>query len=79
MLEEVKTKGTLYQRDAVEHIDRHFGQRFVYSNENDNPAISTNVLKEFERISLKTVVWNRREFFWRLRQPSDPSSRSVDD
>lgn len=78
MLETVM-KGTLYQRDAVEYIERHFGQRFIYSNENDNPAISTKVLDEFRHVSKDTVVWNRRERYWRLWQPGDPRSRMVDD
>ena len=79
MLEQVKTKGELNQKDAAWHIRRYFGKRFIYLNENHNPAISREVLKEFLRISLKTVVWNRRERYWRLRQPSDPSNRRMVD
>ena len=80
MLKQVETKGVLYQQDAAWHIRRYFGECFVGLNENSNPAISKKVLKEFGLISLKTVVWNRRELYWRLRQPSDPPKiRRVDD
>ncbi len=80
MLKQVETKDVLYQQDAAWHIRRYFGECFVGLNENSNPAISKKVLKEFGLISLKTVVWNRRELCWRLRQPSDPpKSRMVDD
>ncbi|MBD1942399.1 hypothetical protein H6F50_08520 [Coleofasciculus sp. FACHB-712] len=80
MLKQVETKGVFYQQDAAWHIRRYFGECFIGLNKNSNPAISKKVLKEFRLISLKTVVWNRRELYWRLRQPSDPSkSRRVDD
>ncbi|MBD2542282.1 hypothetical protein [Coleofasciculus sp. FACHB-SPT36] len=80
MLKQVETKGVFYQQDAAWHIRRYFGECFIGLNKNSNPAISKKVLKEFRLISLKTVVWNRRELYWRLCQPSDPSkSRRVDD
>lgn len=79
MLKEVETKGGLYQKDAAWHIRRYFGKQFIYLNENHNPAISREVLKEFLLISMKTVVWNRRERYWRVRQPNDPPKlRMVD-
>lgn len=79
MLKEVKTKQALSQKHAACHIMRYFGERFVGQNVNGNMAISPKVLDEFLLISEKTVVWNRRAPYWRLRQPSDPISRRVDD
>lgn len=80
MLNQVNLKKELYQRDAVWNIKKYFGDRFIYLNENRHPAISREVLKEFLSISLKTVVWNKRERYWRPRQPSDHiSHRTVDD
>ena len=80
MLNQVNSKKKLYQSDAVWNIKKYFGDRFIYLNENHNSAISREVLKEFLSISLKTVVWNKRERYWRPRQPSDHvSHRTVDD
>ncbi|WP_159820008.1 hypothetical protein [Cyanobium sp. Copco_Reservoir_LC18] len=79
MLKEVETKGELFQKDAAWHIRRNVGKRFIYLNENHNPAISREVLKEFLLISMKTVVWNRRERYWRVRQPNDPPKCRVVD
>lgn len=80
MLNQVNLKKRLYQRDAVWNIKKYFGERFIYLNKNRNPAISQDVLKEFLSISLKTVVWNKRERYWRPRQSSDHiSRRTVDD
>lgn len=77
MLQQVEANGKLYQKNAAWHIRRYFGERFIYPNENHNPAISRDVLKEFLLISLKTVVWNRRERFWRTKRPGDPLNRRM--
>jgi hypothetical protein len=80
MLTQVESEERFYQRDAVWKIKKYFGERFIYLNQNHNPAISREVLKEFLRISLKTVVWNKRERYWRFRQSSDHiNNRMVDD
>ena len=79
MLQQVE-HGILDQKRAAYHIRRYFGEKFVYLNRNGNPAISREVLKEFLKITLHTVVWNRKERFWRQRRPGDPRrSRAVDD
>ncbi|MEM8719002.1 MAG: hypothetical protein AAGE84_06790 [Cyanobacteria bacterium P01_G01_bin.39] len=72
MLSQVKSNRQLYQNYAASYIEEHFGEHFTYLNENQNPAISKKVLEKFRNISQTTVVWNRAEFYWRLRQPSDP-------
>ena len=77
MLSQVEKHNQLYQNNAARHIKRYFGERFVYKNKNANLAIQTEVLKEFLQISIKTVVWHRRERFWRIRQPDDASGRSI--
>lgn len=79
MLNQLQTDGRLYQQRAAWHIRRHFGGRFIYINKNNNLAISRDVLKEFLLISLKTVVWNRRDRFWRTRHSSDPRNRRMVD
>jgi hypothetical protein len=78
MLTQVNLKESLCQKDAAFYIYRCFGERFIYRNPNHNFAIAKDVLAEFLRISLKTVVWNKRGFYWRLRQASDPNGRAVD-
>jgi hypothetical protein len=75
MKTQVETRGVLYQHAAASHIRRYYGVRFLYLNQNSNPAISRDVLKEFLRLTLQTVVWNHRERFWQLRRPGDPLNR----
>jgi hypothetical protein len=58
---------------------RYFGEIFIGQKDNGNMAISPEVLAEILLISKKTVIWNRRARYWRLRQPGDPKSRRVDD
>lgn len=79
MLGQVEGQGALYQREAAWHIRRYFGERFIYLNQNHNPAISREVLKEFLLVSLKGVVWNRRERYWRPRHLTDPPNRRMVD
>jgi hypothetical protein len=48
MISELDRKKELYQEDVVYEIEKKFGKKFVYTNENGNPAIDRNVLKEFK-------------------------------
>ena len=78
MLQELEAYDRLYQDQAASHIQSYFGERFVYTSENGNLLISKKVLKEFRMLTPHTVVWNRRELFWRHRLPDDPpDSREV--
>jgi hypothetical protein len=76
MLSELRREGALYQESAVSDIEDRFGERFVYDNENGNRAISREVLSAFRKLTGATVVWDRTERYWRLRESGDDPSRS---
>lgn len=78
MAEEVRTKGELYQEDAVGVIESRFGSEYVYDNENGNLAISKAVLAEFRRITKGDVVWVRSERYWRKRETGDEPGRQQE-
>lgn len=80
MLEELqRNDGYLYQHEIVEDIEEKFGEQFVYENDNGNLAISKKVLNEFKKLTQKSVVWERGEKCWRLREEfDDPDRRSTD-
>jgi len=65
----------LYQRRTAHEIAKAFGDEFTYVNKNRNLAIDRRVLDAFRRISGETVVWSRRGYFWRKREPGDAASR----
>ncbi len=69
-------KGSLYQDDAVWKIRKKFGKDFAYDNANGNLAINKAVLKEFNALSKKDVVWSRGERLWRMRTPKDKPGRA---
>ena len=70
---------TMYQENVVSKIRDEFGEEFIYTNENGNPAISKAVLKEFRRLTENLVVWEKSERRWRLRGEHDtPGKRQVD-
>lgn len=75
MAAEVRTKGELYQEDAVSVIEDRFGRDYVYDNEQGNPAISRAVLAAFRKLSDSDIVWDRTERCWRLREAGDEPGR----
>jgi hypothetical protein len=75
MLNELKKSEMLYQSYAVSAILQHFGGGFIYPNRQDNYAIDVEVLKHFRTLTEKTVVWVRRQKFWRWRQEGDPPGK----
>lgn len=75
MLSRLEEKGSLDQHDAVTEIDRRFGEKFTYTNDNGNPAINRRILKAFRMITGDSVIWDRWDFSWRKRQPGDAPSR----
>jgi hypothetical protein len=68
MAQQIDGKGRLSQLDAVAEIRTRFGEAFLYSNANGNPAISRYVLKLFRARTEKTVVWDASRKLWRRRR-----------
>jgi hypothetical protein len=64
MLNELKQAGILYQDQAVEHITKHFGETFIYINENGNKSIDKEVKKAFKKMHGGRAAWDRDGFFW---------------
>lgn len=64
MFNEVKTAGILHQADAVNYIISHYGETFIYVNENGNQSIAKDVKKAFKKMHAGRVAWERDGFFW---------------
>ncbi len=75
MVDEVTSAGILDQYNAIDHIQRKFGEQFVYINNVGNPAIDKMVLRRFNQLTAATVVWSSNERYWRLRSRFDPPGR----
>jgi hypothetical protein len=71
--------GELWQMDAADHISKHFDEGLTYINDNDNPAISREVLDAFRKISDGAVVWERGPRLWRRRTARDPEGKRQAD
>ena len=78
MLNELDRTGSLLQADAAAGIEREFGPSFIYENENGNPAIDPDVLREFRELTEDDVVWDRWAYKWRHRQPGDAPGRKQE-
>lgn len=77
MASELRSRRELYQEDAAAYVHRHFGNDFVYINNNGNWAISKEVLSEFTKITKDDGVWVLSGRYWRLRQPYDDPHKRV--
>jgi hypothetical protein len=75
MLEELYRVKYLYQEAAVFAIQERFGEQFYYINEAGNLAIDRKVLSAFKKITGDTVVWERGERLWRMREAYDTQGR----
>ena len=66
------------QSDAASLLQDRFGGEFVYTNANFNLAIDKTVLAAFLYLTRDSVVWNKQQRYWRLRQPQDtPGKREI--
>jgi hypothetical protein len=71
----VQRDGLLQQRLTARQISEWFGEEFTYTNKNNNLGIDRRVLKAFGDITGYTVIWVRRGYYWRKREPGDAGSR----
>ena len=76
MRDQVLADGCLYQFRAVAGIEE-FGTDLAYFNDHGNPAIDKRVLAAFRKLTESTVVWERGQKCWRLRDARDDSGRST--
>lgn len=65
MISEIVDKGYVYQETIVFDIQNKFGDEYVYVNENENLAISKQVLNEFKKLKeANNIEWDRSDKCW---------------
>jgi len=64
MVSELQNAGILHQSDAVAYIRNHFGEHFIYVNDNGNESIDKEVKKAFRKLHRGKAAWERDGFFW---------------
>ncbi|UNK18939.1 hypothetical protein MNQ98_02510 [Paenibacillus sp. N3/727] len=64
MVKEIKFTGTLRQEDAIAYVKAHFGEQFVFVNENGNSSLSKDVKKAFRKLHGGRIAWDRDGFLW---------------
>lgn len=64
MVQEIKFTGTLHQEAAIEYVKTHFGEEFVFVNENGNASLSKEVKKAFRKLHRGQIAWDRDAFMW---------------
>ncbi|WP_397354891.1 DUF6953 family protein [Paenibacillus sp. N3.4] len=63
MFEKLKTAGILHQKEAVDYIVSHFGESYIYVNENGNQAISKDVKKYLKNCMVEERRGSEMAFF----------------
>ena len=69
MAREVQTEGALSENRATSEIPELFSDEYLDTETPHAPTISQKVLKEFLKLTGRTVVWDLHERTWRLRSP----------
>ncbi|MFC5469299.1 DUF6953 family protein [Cohnella suwonensis] len=64
MFDRMRDAGVLYQEEAVAHIREHYGERFVFVNENGHASIDKEVKKAFKKLHGGKAAWDRDAFYW---------------
>ncbi|MBN3524556.1 DUF6953 family protein [Paenibacillus apiarius] len=64
MVAEIKFKGVVYQSDVIAYVKTHFGEEFVFVNENGNASLSKDVKKAFRKLHGGKIAWDRDGFSW---------------
>ncbi len=74
MVEQVETKGDLFQIDAYLYIEE-VNPAFALVTDRGAQAISPKVLSAFRKLTKETVVWERSDKYWRKRTKYDAAGR----
>lgn len=64
MVEEIRFRGILRQEEAIAHVREHFGEHFIFVNENGNASLEKEVKKEFRKLHRGQIAWDRGGFMW---------------
>jgi len=64
MVEEIRFRGILRQEEAIAHVREHFGEAFIFVNENKNASLEKEVKKEFRKLHRGQIAWDRDGFMW---------------
>lgn len=77
MFSEIEKHGCLYQDDVVDYLVRNKAENFLRENSDGNLVVGRDVLESFRKLTEKTVVWVRPDFYWRQRVPEDEPGRET--
>ena len=65
MLKELKKNGTLPQTGLVDIIKEKFGDEFVFETTHGTLTIDRLVIREFNKIKGKDILWDKDRCCWR--------------
>lgn len=77
MADALERDSCLYQDDVVDHLVRSRCESLLRENADGNLVIGRPVLNAFKKLNAETVVWVRRERYWRYRVAEDEPGRDA--
>ncbi|MGX1960091.1 DUF6953 family protein [Serratia proteamaculans] len=77
MLKTLETQRCLYQDDVVDYLVKNESEAHLTENADGNLVIGRALLARFRKSTSDTVVWVRKDFYWRYRTAEDEDSRDA--
>ena len=77
MLSEIERHGCIYQDDVVDFLVKAKAENFLRENSDGNLVVGREVLDAFRKLTERTVVWVKPDFYWRFRVAEDEPGREA--
>lgn len=65
MLNELTQNGVLHQEELVHKIKEKYGDEFIFANNHGTLSIDRKVLREFNKVKGKDILWDRDGRCWK--------------
>ncbi|MDN4600741.1 hypothetical protein P5G61_05850 [Paenibacillus sp. F6_3S_P_1C] len=68
LYDKILEEQVVFQYDAVREVEKKFGEKYIYVNDNGNKAIDKKITSAFRDINKDNLIeWDRYDFKWVLR------------
>ncbi|MGJ8524328.1 hypothetical protein LMG33818_000036 [Halomonadaceae bacterium LMG 33818] len=75
MLHKIKIEGCVYQDDVVDYLVKNGREDLLRENSDGNQVLGKEVLSDFKKLTPDTVVWIKKDRYWRWRVDQDEPGR----
>lgn len=73
----LQSNSCLYQSEVVDFLTKSNNEHFMIENTSGNHTLSQDILKTFHKLTEDSVVWVKKDAYWRHRVPEDEPNREA--